>query len=78
MAACLGGTRDLRQRDITVMSPVVIGTNLALHIVVGEHRVVQGDAGFWSVALSLVLVVVNTIYIYDALVVLSRVPIYLN
>ena len=57
---------------------VVVGTHLALHVVPGEHRVVQGDAVLRRVALPLVFVVVHAVDVDNALVIVALVPIYLD
>jgi hypothetical protein len=72
------GAGDLGQLDFSAVSPVVIGANFALDIMVGQHGVVQGDSALGRVALSLVLVIIDAVNIDNSFVVLSRVPLDLN
>ena len=61
-----------------MVAPVIVGTNFTLHIVIGQHRVVKHDARLGSVALSLVLVIIDAVDVYDALVVLPGVALDLD
>jgi len=72
------GTGDLGQLDVSAVSPVVIGANFALDIVVRKHGVVQGDSALGRVALSLILVIIDAVNIDNSFVVLSRVTLDLN
>ena len=72
------GTGDLGQLDFSAMSPVVIGANFTLDIVVGHHGMVQGDSALGCVTLSLVLVIIDAVNIDNPFVILSRVTLDLN
>lgn len=61
-----------------MVAPVVIWADLALNVMVRQHRVVQSHAALRGVTLPLVLVVVDAVDVYDAFVVLSRVALYLD
>lgn len=64
-------SRDFRQLEVVLMSAILVGSHLALHIVVGQHRVVEGYATLRGVALSLVFVVIDAIYVDNSLVILA-------
>ena len=68
----LGRARNLWQLNFTVvpMSTIVVGTNLALDVVVGQHGVVEGDATLRCVALSFLFVIIYAVDVHDPLVVL--------
>ena len=60
------------------MTAVVIGAYPSLNVVVGEHGVVEGDSALRGVALALLFDVVHAVDVYDALVVVSRMPLDLD
>jgi hypothetical protein len=63
---------------VVLLSSVLIGPHLALHVMVRQHGVVQGHTAFGSVALSLVLVVIHAVDVHNSFIILARVTLDLN
>lgn len=66
----LGGAGDFRQLEIA-LTTVIVRPNLALHVGVGQHRVIEGHSTLLGVALPLILVVVYAVDVDDAFVVVA-------
>ncbi len=64
-------SRNFRQLKVVSMSAIFVWSHLALHVVVGQHRVVKGYATLRCMALSLVFVVIDAIYVDNSLVILA-------
>ena len=64
-------SRNFRQLKVVVMSAILIRSHLALYVVIGQHRVVEGYTALRGVALSLVFVVIDAVYVDDSLVILA-------
>ena len=75
----LAAASDLRQLNIaTMMSPVVVHPDFTLHVLVRQHGVVQNDATFRGMALSLLLVIIDAVDVDDPFVVLAGVALNLD
>lgn len=64
---------DLGQLDFTTMmamTAIIVGSHLTLHVVVGQHGMVEGDATLRCVALSFLFVIIYAVDVHDPLVVL--------
>ena len=66
-----GRAVNLWKLNVSVVAAVIVGTHLALHVVIWQHRVVQNYPALRSVALALVLVIIDAVDVYNSLVVLA-------
>ena len=81
VTSILARARDLRQLDVAAaaMSFIIVRSYFSLDVVVGKHGVVEDDPTLWSVTLSLIFVVIiDTVDVYDSLIVLPRVSLDLD